>query len=241
MVSDDENNLSVTPDAFRCLRVAALGVLLGRPLRPTPRPVRRQDRRRQSHKWRLVPTMRLEIPATSLVCLVGSTGAGKSTFARKHFKPTEVLSSDFFRAMIGDDENNLAVTTDAFRCLRVAALARLKGGLLTGVDATSLKAVDRSVLLAVARTRRVPAVAVVLDPGLEVCLARNRSRTDRGSIPDQVLRSHDRLLRRSLETLPGEGFLAVHVLTGQEAIESAEFERVGGGPGFRPAPVSRPA
>jgi len=39
--------------------------------------------------------MKLTIPELSLVVLIGSSGSGKSTFAKKHFKPTEVISSDF--------------------------------------------------------------------------------------------------------------------------------------------------
>ena len=40
----------------------------------------------------------LDIPDLSLVVLVGVSGSGKSTFAARHFKPTQVLSSDFCRA-----------------------------------------------------------------------------------------------------------------------------------------------
>ena len=47
--------------------------------------------------------MRIEIPEFCLVALVGATSCGKSSFAAKHFKPTEVLSSDFFRGLISDD------------------------------------------------------------------------------------------------------------------------------------------
>ena len=43
--------------------------------------------------------------------LIGVTGSGKSTFARTHFKPTEVISSDFCRGLVADDENDQSATT----------------------------------------------------------------------------------------------------------------------------------
>ena len=49
---------------------------------------------------------RIEIPEVCLVALIGGSSSGKSTFAAKHFKPTEILSSDFFRGMVCDDEND---------------------------------------------------------------------------------------------------------------------------------------
>lgn len=58
------------------------------------------------------------LPELCLVVLIGPSGAGKSTFARKHFKPTEVLSSDFFRGLVSDDENDQTVTKDAFDAFR---------------------------------------------------------------------------------------------------------------------------
>ena len=60
---------------------------------------------------------RIEIPEFCLVAMVGATSSGKSSFALKHFKPTEVLSSDFFRGMVADDENDQTVSTDAFDLL----------------------------------------------------------------------------------------------------------------------------
>ena len=50
---------------------------------------------------------KLTIPELSLVVLVGPSGAGKSTFARTHFRPTEVVSSDRCRGLVSDDENDL--------------------------------------------------------------------------------------------------------------------------------------
>ena len=61
--------------------------------------------------------MTLTVPELALVVLIGPSGSGKSSFAQKHFKPTEVLSSDYCRALVSDDENSLAATTDAFEVL----------------------------------------------------------------------------------------------------------------------------
>ena len=65
--------------------------------------------------------MRIEIPEFALVALIGATSSGKSTFAKKHFLPTEILSSDFFRGMVSDDENNQKVSKEAFDLLFYAA------------------------------------------------------------------------------------------------------------------------
>src|SRR5271156_4732778 len=74
--------------------------------------------------------MKISIPNLSLVVLIGPSGSGKSTFARKHFLPTEILSSDACRGMVGDDENDQAVTNEAFEVLHFVAAKRLaRGGL----------------------------------------------------------------------------------------------------------------
>ena len=67
----------------------------------------------------------IKIPELSLVLLVGPSGCGKSTFARKHFKPTEVLSSDYCRGLVSDDENSQEATKDAFDVLHYIAAKRL--------------------------------------------------------------------------------------------------------------------
>jgi protein phosphatase len=83
--------------------------------------------------------MLIKIPRLSLVVLIGPSGSGKSTFARRHFLPTEVLSSDACRGMVGDDENDQAVTKEAFEVLRFVAGKRLALGRLTVVDATNVQ------------------------------------------------------------------------------------------------------
>src|SRR5579862_7294575 len=81
---------------------------------------------------------KFSFPDLSLVVLIGASGSGKSTFARKHFLPTEVISSDYCRALVSDDENNLAATSDAFELLHYIATKRLAAGRLTVADATTL-------------------------------------------------------------------------------------------------------
>src|SRR3954464_3857866 len=169
--------------------------------------------------------MNISIPKLSLVVLVGPSGAGKSTFARAHFRPTEVLSSDACRAMVSDDENDQAVTNEAFALLHTIAAQRLALGRLTVIDATTVQPEARAPLVALARKYHCLPVAVVLNLPEEVCRERNRSRPDRSFGP-HVIRSQRSQLRRSLKGLRREGFRHVFVLESPEEVEAAVVERV---------------
>ena len=168
--------------------------------------------------------MKLTIPELSLVVLIGPSGCGKSTFARKHFKPTEVLSSDAFRALVSDDENDQASTNDAFAALHFVAARRLAGARLTVIDATNVQPEARQPLVALAREYHVLPVAIVLDLPERVCHERNRSRADRNFGP-HVIRNQKSQLRRSLRGLGREGFRHVHVLKSQDEVDAAVIER----------------
>ena len=89
----------------------------------------------------------ITIPDFALIVLIGSTGSGKTSFARKHFLETEIVSSDHCRALVSDDETDLAATGDAFDLLNYTAAIRLKRRLLTVIDATSVKREDRAKLV----------------------------------------------------------------------------------------------
>jgi protein phosphatase len=158
--------------------------------------------------------------------MIGSSNSGKTTFAQSHFKANEVLSSDFFRSLVGESEEDQSATRSAFAALRHVADLRLKGGRLAVVDATSLRRKDRFELVKLAKINRLPAVALVLNPGLSACQARSRSRADRAEIPEGVLLRHDDLLLKSLPGLPQEGFEKVFVLSGPELLEPVEIVRV---------------
>nr|WP_037871116.1 polynucleotide kinase-phosphatase [Streptomyces sp. SPB074] len=165
------------------------------------------------------------MPDLSLVVLVGATGSGKSTFAARHFKPTEVLSSDFCRGLVADDENDQGASGDAFDVLRYIAGKRLAAGRLTVVDATSVQRESRKQLVDLAREYDVLPVAIVLDVPEDVCARRNAERADRAGIPRRVIQRHQRELRRSLRGLEREGFRKAHVLRGVAEIEAAEVVR----------------
>ncbi|MFD5628440.1 polynucleotide kinase-phosphatase [Streptomyces sp. NPDC127072] len=165
----------------------------------------------------------LPVTDLSLVVLVGASGSGKSTFARRHFRPTEVISSDFCRGLVADDENDQSASGDAFDVLHYIAGKRLAAGRRTVVDATNVQQEGRKQLIELARQYDVLPIAIVLDVPEEVCAARNAARVDRADMPRRVIQRHTRELRRSLRHLEREGFRKVHVLRGVEEAESAEI------------------
>ena len=166
----------------------------------------------------------ISIPDLCLVALVGASGSGKSSFAKRHFKPTEVLSSDFCRGLVSDDENDQAATKDAFEVLNFIAAKRLAAGRLVVVDATNVQKEARKPLVALAREHDVLAAAIVLDLPEAVCRERNRSRPDRDFGP-HVVRNQVRGLHRSLRGLKREGFRHVAVLSSPEEVEAAVVTR----------------
>ncbi|MEV5834355.1 polynucleotide kinase-phosphatase [Nocardia sp. NPDC052112] len=163
----------------------------------------------------------LSVPELSLVVLIGSTGSGKSTFARKHFPHTAIISSDACRGIVSDDENDQSATPDAFALLHHIAGIRLRRGLRTVIDATNVQPKARQELITVARAHDVLPVAIVLDVSDDVCFERNTRRPDRSHLARHVVSRQQRELRRGLRGLEREGFRKVYVLRGVEEIEAA--------------------
>ena len=164
----------------------------------------------------------IDVPELALVALVGISGSGKSTFAKSHFKPTQVLSSDYFRGLVADDENDQSASAEAFDVLHYVAGKRLAAGRLTVVDATNLQPHARAGLVKVAKEHDVLPVAIVLDVPEALAWERTQGRPDR-TFGRQVLTRMHRDLRRSLGSLTREGFRKVHVLRGPEEIAATEI------------------
>jgi protein phosphatase len=169
--------------------------------------------------------VKITIPELSLVVLIGAAGSGKSTFARLHFRSTEVVSSDFCRGLVADDENDMDATDAAFEILHAIVAKRLEAGKLTVVDATNVQTVWRRPLLSLAKKYHCEPVAIIFDIPEHVCLERNRTRADR-AIPATATRRQVTLLRDSIGNLAKEGFRYVYHLRSIEGIDAASVVRV---------------
>ncbi len=163
------------------------------------------------------------LPSDALVVLVGITGAGKTTFARRRFSSTQILSSDRFRAMLTDSENDMVSSREAFRLLHDVLNYRLLRRLLTLVDATNTLDFARKDLLAIAACHDVPAVAFVLDVPYSICVERTMRRADR-PFGEEVVLQHYAEFQAAMKTIRQEGFQKVHILHGIDEIEQTEIQ-----------------
>ena len=169
--------------------------------------------------------MKITIRDPSLVVLVGPSGSGKSTFAAQHFRPTEIVSSDHARALVSDDENDQAATPAAFRIVHAIIRERLRARRLAVVDATNVKPESRKPLIALARKRNIPAIAIVFDLPEAVCRERNQGRAARSLAADVIHRQRQDM-ERSMSGLQSEGFQRVYRLDSPEVVESALILRI---------------
>jgi protein phosphatase len=173
----------------------------------------------------------LEIPDFCLALLIGATGAGKSTFAARWFEASEIVSLDPCRLRVRDHENDVSTDSDALDLAKVAAEKRLKDRGLAVIDAGNTRAKDRRPWIHLARRWHAPLIAIVIDPGLDACVVRNRERED-GDPKSSLARRMIQEMRDSLSGLPREGFSFVWKLTSDEEVERARIAR-------RPLPMDR--
>ena len=166
----------------------------------------------------------IQVPELGLVVLCGASGSGKSTFARRHFAETEVVSSDRCRALVGDDDTDQSVTAAAFELLHTIVDKRLELGRLTVVDATNVKPEDRASLVELARRWDVLTTAIVFDLPLALCIERNGDRQDRQTPKHAIKRQHS-TLRRTATRLRKERFTRVYTLGSASELDSVEIVR----------------
>lgn len=177
----------------------------------------------EKNKPRPIPGQ-LDIPELALVLLIGASSSGKSTFAQQHFLPTEIVSSDFCRALVADSENAINVNEDAFEVLHLIVAKRLKQGKLTVVDATNVQPEARKTLLALARQYHVIPVAIVLNLPEKLLLERHAQRSDR-DFGIHVIRNQRSDLRRSLSFLRKDGFRYSYILESPEEMDAVQIRR----------------
>ncbi|MBU1213023.1 MAG: AAA family ATPase [Alphaproteobacteria bacterium] len=169
--------------------------------------------------------MKIAIPEFCLVALVGASGSGKSMFARRHFLPTEIISADACGGIASDDESDLDASDDAFKRVHTIAATRLRRRKLVVIDAANVRKEDRARLVQIAKAHHAPAVAIVVNPGEDVCHERNAKRPDR-QFGAQVVRNQTRALKRDIGQIDKEGFRDVHELGSLEEVDAVRIERV---------------
>jgi protein phosphatase len=166
--------------------------------------------------------VRLEHPEPALIVLIGAAGSGKSTLAARLFAPTDVLSSDAYRALVAGDASDQKVTRVAFSILHRELGRRMAARRTTIVDATNVTTYGRRSLVRRAAAAAVPAVAIVLHLPPALVLARNATREGR-IVPEAVVRRQVDELERSLRRgLDSDGFAAIHVLRSAAAVDELE-------------------
>ncbi|WP_169713685.1 AAA family ATPase [Paludifilum halophilum] len=160
----------------------------------------------------------LSFPSNSLILLCGAPGCGKSTFARRHFAPTEIVSSDDCRRRVCDNVYNMKVHRETFSLVRHIARLRMSLGRLTVIDATALRRGMRRSMMRLAGDYGFRTGVIVLDVRLSTCLSRNKSR--KRKVSEDVIRSFYILLHKAKTDVYKEGFDRIYVL-GEEDVDQA--------------------
>ena len=164
--------------------------------------------------------MTINIPNTALIILCGPSSSGKSTFAKNNFLPTEVISSDYCRAMLSDNENDLTVTKEAFELLHFIVAQRLKLNKRVVVDATNIQVDGRKKLFALAKKHHVLTTIIAFDMPSDLIKKRHRNRTDR-NFSEQILWKQFQQFKSSLRQFKKEGFKSITVLKGEDQASKA--------------------
>ncbi|HMD96543.1 MAG TPA: AAA family ATPase [Terriglobia bacterium] len=157
----------------------------------------------------------------SVVVLCGPAGCGKSTFAAKYFRPTQVISSDQCRALVCDDERDQRFQEQAFALLDFILDLRLDLNRLCVVDSTAITQSARWSLLERSRRHGVPCVAVLFDVSLETCLAHDQARPR--TVGPAIVERQFQLFQQVKAGISEEGFEQVIVLR-EEDLDNAQVE-----------------
>ena len=168
----------------------------------------------------------IRVPRRTLLVLCGPAGSGKSTFAAQRFGATTIVSSDYCRAMICDDENNQTVNRDTFELFHLIIQKRLFLGRFTVADSTALQPDARRKLRELSRHYGYFGCLLIFNIAPEICLERNKNR--QRLVEERVIPYHTGLLQRALLDTPQEGWEKIHILGEQDMDVIVEIEDMQG-------------
>ncbi len=164
----------------------------------------------------------IALPDPSLVLLLGARGAGKTTFARRHFEPSEIVSLDECCRMLGVSPS--APSNDTLELFQTIIQNRLFSGKLVVVDMDDTNADLRRAVVTLSKRHHLFAIAIAFKLDERVCIERNAFRTDCEVSPYDVKRGVDNV-RRILDSSSREGLRDIHVLSSPEAVDKAIITR----------------
>jgi len=176
---------------------------------------------------------RVRLIRPSIVLLCGPAACGKSTFAQRHFRPTHIISSDWARGRVCDDERDQRFNTQAFALVRCLTELRLGLNRLCVVDSTALAPPHRREFVELAKRFQVPSVIFLFDVPLETCIERDRLRER--SVGAAVIERHYLAFGQTKKDIRQEGFDQIIEL-GDSDLDKVQIEIV-----FRPISQSAPA
>jgi protein phosphatase len=172
----------------------------------------------------------LRLLRPSIVVLCGPSACGKSSFAKRHFRPTQIISSDWARALVCDDERDQRFNTQAFELVHFLLEQRLTLNRLCVVDSTALTTQARKDLLNLARRCQVQTTLILFNVPLETCIERDEKRER--SVGRAVVERQYQSFELSKDVFRQEGFDQVVELQSGD-LEKIQIEIL-----FRP--VQRP-
>jgi protein phosphatase len=167
-------------------------------------------------------TSTIALPDPSLILLLGARGSGKSTFARRFFQPSEIVSLDECRRMVGD--SGPAPSNDALELFQTIVQNRLHAGKFVVIDGDHGNADLRRNLVTLAKRHHLFAIAIALQLDERICVERNASRSDGAVSPYDVKRGAENV-RKFVEAHVREGVRELYVLDSPEAMEKAVITR----------------
>jgi predicted kinase len=167
----------------------------------------------------------VHIPDFCLVVLMGPPAAGKSTFAAKCFRPSEVISLDQLRLMISDDAHDAGSGAAAAGLMYQIIAERLSRRLLTVIDTTGLTPGEHDKFFLIAKQHQADIRFIAFDIHKKICLARNALRSQ--PVPEDILIAYAKAMKDAINVCgQDKRYYPFTVFRSVEEVDRAVVERI---------------